>query len=321
MIWSRYCWEVGRSRSYAGRKGRKPPDPFVLQRRSRVKRSPPGCDERGEDTRETKDLTPSSLSSCSEQKSTERKAKSDLQSIFINSQILSLQLYKQYFLWIKNNIVLITVLCYLFLLWHVRYTPTSENANNSSQFRFPLVLPQDYSSLLRWRHSPLRWWHINYALIFVPPVFQPVPYCARAELAQHSTSATYFRVSSLKLPQFSSPVTHQYISFRNSVALCYAPSLSNLVKPPHWKFSLLVTLARYSWGALNTDSHCANRNQCLCPVTVYLLSPSIILVCCPWIPATHSVERQPRHTALGTVQRESNDDEVEPAASFTTGLE
>lgn len=108
-------------------------------------------------------------------------------------------------------------------------------------------------------------------------------------------------------------------------SLCYGPSFSRkflfLVKPPHWKFSLLVALAQYSWGALNTDSHCANRKQCLCPVTVYLLGPSIISVCCPWIPATQSVERQPRHTALGTVQCESNDDEVEPAASFTIGLE
>jgi len=50
---------------------------------------------------QTNDLTPSSLSSGSEQKSAERKAKSDLQSIFIKSQILSLQLYKQYFCELK----------------------------------------------------------------------------------------------------------------------------------------------------------------------------------------------------------------------------
>lgn len=37
--------------------------------------------------------------------------------------------------------MLITVLHYLFLLWHVRHTPTLQNANNSSQFRFPLELP------------------------------------------------------------------------------------------------------------------------------------------------------------------------------------
>lgn len=50
---------------------------------------------------QTNDLTPSSLSSCSEQKSAERKAKSDLQSIFIKSQILSVQLHKQYFCELK----------------------------------------------------------------------------------------------------------------------------------------------------------------------------------------------------------------------------
>lgn len=44
----------GREEQVIGRrKGRKPPDPFVLQRLSRVMRSPPLCDERGEDTRGT----------------------------------------------------------------------------------------------------------------------------------------------------------------------------------------------------------------------------------------------------------------------------
>lgn len=87
-------------------RGRKPHDPFVLQHLSRVKQKSPWLWwERRRYSRDsvlqTNDLTPSSLSSGSEQKSAERKAKSDLQSIFIKSQILSLQLYKQYFCELK----------------------------------------------------------------------------------------------------------------------------------------------------------------------------------------------------------------------------
>lgn len=105
VIWSRNC-KVKKSTSRVARDGTESHDPFVLQCLSCVKQKSPWLwwkrrGYSGDSVLQINELTPSSLSSCSEQKSAEWKAKSDLQSIFIKSHILSLQFYKQYFYELK----------------------------------------------------------------------------------------------------------------------------------------------------------------------------------------------------------------------------
>lgn len=151
--------------------------------------------------------------------------------------------------------MLITVLYYLFLLWHVRHTPTLQNANNSSQFRFPLVLPQDYSCLLWQRNDPLRWWHIKYALIFVSLVFQPGPYCAWAEMAQYSKSTIYFRVASLRLSHiFSSRDLSVYQVQKKKQKLCSSVLWSFLFQSSSslhpGKSAFWLLLCTSSWGSV-----------------------------------------------------------------------